>query len=58
MKYLLDLDTNEKSLKRIQELFRHLRDILIIQHKDSIESVEGGASPYYKVNIDIKEEWV
>ena len=58
MKFLFDLNADKQSLKRIQDLFQHLRDILIIQHKDSIESVEGGASPYYKVSIDIKEEWI
>jgi len=57
MKYELEL-TNKKSLKRIQDLFQHLYDICKIQNEDSFEGIEGGASVHYKINIDVKEDWV
>ena len=58
MKYELELNTDKQSLKRIQDLIEKLHDILLIQHNDSFKGITGGASLYYKVNIDIKEEWV
>ena len=58
MKYELELNTDKQSLKRIQDLLQHLHSILMIQYNDSFKGIEGGASPYYKEKIDIKEEWI
>jgi len=58
MKYELELNTDYKSLERIKRFFTKQYEILKIQHFDSFEGIEGGASPYYKVHIEIKEEWV
>ena len=57
MKYELEL-TDKKSLKRIQDLFQHLYDICKLQNEDSFEGIEGGVSLHYKINIDVKENWI
>ena len=58
MKYELELNTDKQSLKRIQDLIQNLHNILTIQYNDSMKGIGGGASLFYKVNIDIKEEWL
>ena len=58
MKYELELNTDKQSLKKIQALIEKLHDILLIQHNDSFNSIEGGASLYYNIKIDVNEKWV
>ena len=57
MEYELEL-TDKKSLKRIQDFFQSLYNVLRIQNEDSFEGINGGASVHYEVKIKVKEEWV
>lgn len=58
MKYEMEMSTDRASVNRITDLIEHLYEIMRIQHEDSFKGIEGGASPYYKVNIEVKEEWI
>ncbi len=56
MKYQIDImDFN--SLCRAKELLDNLYRMMEILNKDSEESPHGGAMMYYKLHIDVEEEW-
>lgn len=57
-RFELELNEDADSLDRIQQLFRHLYDILIIQQEDSFKGIEGGASPHYIIKVDVGEKWI
>lgn len=55
--YIFDLkDYND--LHRIQQFFKKQLEIMEILDADSRESIEGGASVYYKVKIILEEKWI
>ena len=57
-RFELELNEDADSLDRIQQLFSHLYDILLIQKNDSFKGVEGGAVPHYIIKVDIEEKWI
>ena len=56
--YEVEINTDRESLRRIQELLEHNYNILKTLQDDSFKGIEGGASPHYKVRIELKEEWI
>ncbi len=55
--YNLDL-MDAEDLLRLKTFLDNQYNILTILKQDSDKSIDGGAVPYYKVNITFEETWV
>ncbi len=55
--YNLDL-TDAKDLARIKKLLDNQFQILTILNEDSEKSIDGGATSYYTIKLEIEEKWV
>lgn len=53
----LDL-IDAKDLARIKRLLDCYYGVLKVLDEDSKQSLNGGATPYYKIKIELEENWI
>ena len=56
--YEMEMNIEVGSLMRIKNLLDHYHNILKTLQDDSFKGIGGGASPHYKIKIQIEEEWI